>query len=252
MKKRIIPSLLIDSGGKVVISRSFDPWRTVGMLMQSLKMHEQRGADELLILDISATKECRQITPRILNLISENLSIPVTVGGGIHSLQIAKNYITLGADKICVNSCALYSFELISQISNTLGSQAVVVNINYVWMSGKPVIYNYLSGEYVHSDIINYLRKIIDLGVGEIILSSVVDDGSLNGFDFKIIDYLCNVGISVPIVISGGGGTPDHFVKILSHEAVSAACGGSIFVLTEHTPHTLRDHCRRNGISMRY
>jgi cyclase len=93
MKKRIIPVVLIDAGGKVMISKQFNPWRTVGMLMQSLRMPDQRGADELMILDVLATKENRTVSPRVLKIISNNVRIPVIVGGGIKTLATAKSYI---------------------------------------------------------------------------------------------------------------------------------------------------------------
>lgn len=250
MKKRIIPVVLIDSGGKVVISKQFNPWRTVGMLMQSLRMNEQREADELLILDILASKEGRAINHRILKIISDNVRIPITVGGGIHTLATAKNYINRGADKVCLNSAVIDDVEIVGKLSMSLGSQAVVVNINYQWVEGQPRIYDHRFKSTLQLEFSEFIMEVMRQGPGEIIFTSVDKDGSLNGFDHAIIEYLNKQNISVPVIISGGGGNPPDFIRMLN-ENVSAATGASIFFLTEHTPETLREACQLEGISMR-
>lgn len=250
MKKRIIPVVLIDAGGKAVISKKFDPWRTVGMLTQSLRMHDQRGADELMILDIFATKESRTVSPRVMKIISDNVRIPVTVGGGIRTLASAKSYINSGADKVSLNSIVIDDIQILSQISSSLGSQAVVVNVNYLWKGGLPRVYDYRHKLILKLDFFLYLKKIIDNGAGEIIITSVHEDGGLNGFDQRMIEYLNQLNLSVPIVVSGGGGNPDHYLHALSQN-LSAVTGGTVFALTEHTPKTLRNFCDLGGLLMR-
>jgi len=250
MKKRIIPLVLIDAGGKAVISKQFDPWRTVGMLTQSLRMHDQRGADELMILDIFATKESRIISPRLMKIISDNVRIPVTIGGGIRTLASAKSYINSGADKICLNSIVIDDIEILSQLSSTLGSQAVVVNINYIWKDGCPFVFDYRDKSILNVDFSMYINNVVEHGAGEIIITSVYEDGSLNGFDHKMIEYLDQLNLPVPIIISGGGANPDHYFHALSQN-ISAATGGTIFSLTEHTPKTLRIFCDLSGLLMR-
>ncbi|MDB9891211.1 HisA/HisF-related TIM barrel protein [Alphaproteobacteria bacterium] len=250
MKKRIIPVVLIDAGGKVVISKRFDPWRTVGMLMQSLRMHDQRGADELLILDINATKENRTLAARVLKIISDNVRIPVTIGGGIRSLAVAKTYINSGADKVCLNSIVIDDFGILKKFSSSLGSQAVVVNINYVWQDGCPRVYDYREKSILGVDFLKYVGNIIEYGAGEIVVTSVEEDGKLNGFDIRMIKYLDQLNLAVPIIISGGGGNSDHYLYALSQN-LSGVTGGTIFSLTENTPQTLRQICRLNGLPMR-
>lgn len=250
MKKRIIPVVLIDAGGKVVISKQFDPWRTVGMLMQSLRMHDQRGADELLILDIVATNEKRTISPRILKTISDNVRIPITVGGGIHNLSAAKKYINAGADKVCLTSAVIDNLEIVREASVSLGSQAVVVNINYLWYEGNPYVYDFRLKTTLGLDFSKYILDIVEYGVGEIVFTSVENDGNLDGFDHRMIEYLNKLDITVPVIISGGGGNPSDYFHALSSN-LSAATGGTIFALTEHTPKTLRDFCQLNDLSMR-
>lgn len=251
MKKRIIPVVLIDSGGKVVISRQFDPWRTVGMLMQSLKMHDQRGADELFILDILASKERRTISPRILRLVADNVRIPVTIGGGIKDVETAKNYINSGADKVCINSACINNKVLISEIASKLGEQAVVVNINYVWRDGHPVVFDYRTKLSLPFDLEEHIETLISAGVGELMLTSVDKDGSLDGFDQNMIKFLAGIDVDVPIIISGGGGEPLHFLDAYDHHVVSATASATIFVLTENTPQTLRYYCSRHGVKIR-
>jgi len=250
MRKRIIPVILIDAGGKVMISKQFDPWRTVGMLMQSLRLHDQRGADELIILDIHATKENRTVSQRILKIISNNVRIPVTVGGGIKTLDTAKGYINSGADKVCLNSIVIDDFGILSQFSSSLGSQAIVVNVNYLWKDGCPCVYDYRDKSILEHDFSKYLNNIIEHGAGEIIITSVEEDGKLNGFDVRMIEYLGQLNLAVPVIISGGGGNSDHYLYALSQN-LSGVTGGTIFSLTEHTPQTLRKFCNIHGLLMR-
>ena len=251
MKKRIIPTILIDSGGKVVISKKFDPWRTVGMLMQSLKMHDQRCADELLILDINATAEKREISSRIFKIISNNVRIPITIGGGIQNISTAKRYINSGADKICLNSLCINNIELIREMSSSLGAQAIVINVTYVWQDDVPYIYHHQKKMKTDIEVLDFINNIIRFEIGEMILTSVDNDGMLNGFDEKIIDYIKGTKINVPIVLSGGSGNANHYINIFMQHSVSALAGGSIFAITENTPKTLREICGSNGISGR-
>ena len=223
---------------------------TVGMLMQSLRMNDQRNADESLILDVLATEEKRTISTRVLKIISDNVRIPVTVGGGIHSLDTAKSYINLGADKICLNSVIINDIRRLSEFTSSLGSQAIVVNVDYRWVGARPHVFDYRKKSILNLNFAKYIAEIMERGAGEIIFSCVEKDGSLSGFDYKMIEYLEKLNVSIPIIISGGGGNPDHFLRALGSNP-SAAAGGTIFSLTEHTPQTLRKVCQLNGLPMR-
>ena len=251
MKKRIIPTILIDSGGRVITSKNFKPWRTVGVLMQALRMHDSRGADEIIIIDIYASVDERTIEERLLQKISENIKIPVTIGGGIKSLESAKKYVYLGADKIALNSACFDNFDLIEDIASSLGSQALVVNVNYIWSGNHPIVYDYRHAQCVSKNLFDYLYQLEAKGVGEIILTSVEKDGTLAGYDEKIIAYLKKTQYSVPIILSGGAGRPEDFKSALESESIAGAAAGSIFSFTEHTPSTLRAFCIESGIAMR-
>jgi len=250
MKKRVIPLVLIDSGGKVVISKQFNPWRTVGMLMQQIRLHDKRDADELIILDINASSHGKKIPERILKIISKNIKIPVTVGGGIKSVEDAKRYINLGADKVCICSLAIDNYIVITDMVKSLGSQAIVVNVNYVWFEAKPYLYDYRTSAMLNIELGEFVKKMADCGAGEIILTSVERDGMQIGFDQEILLYLDKFKVTVPILISGGSGNAAHYKKILTLNA-DAAIGATIFALTEHTPSSIRKECEVENIPMR-
>jgi cyclase len=251
MKKRIIPTLLIDGGGKVVTSHHFSPWRTVGLLMQSLRLHDQREADELLILDINARMENRIISNRILEKISENLKIPVTVGGGISGVEIAKHYIFSGADKVCLNSHCLDNPGIVEALASNLGAQAVVVKVDYVWHEGSPRIFDYRDKSLRNIDFMSYLQQLTQSGCGELILSAVANDGTFGGFDTQILSYLDGQSLTVPLILSGGAGCPSDFAVAFATRAVSGLSASSIFAFSEHTPKTIRAFCSQKGVPMR-
>jgi cyclase len=139
---------------------------------------------------------------------------------------------------------------VLRQFSSSLGSQAMVVNVNYVWQGERPYVYDYRNNSILKFDFPMHIKKIVEHGAGEIIITSVHKDGSLNGFDDRMVEYLDQLNLSVPIIISGGGGNPDHYLHVLSQN-LSAATGGSVFSLTEHTPQTLRQVCNIQGLPMR-
>jgi len=219
--------------------------------MQSLRLHDQREADELLILDINAGREKRLISTRILEKISENLKIPVTVGGGISSIETAKNYIFSGADKVCLNSHCMDNPIIVEALASTLGAQAVVVKVDYVWHEGRPRIFDYRDKSLRNTDFMSYLQQIMQAGCGELILSAVANDGTLGGFDTQILAYLDGHSLTVPLILSGGGGCPSDFALAFATEAVSGLSASSIFAFSEHTPKTIRAFCSQKGIPMR-
>lgn len=251
MKKRIIPIMLMGPGGQIVTSKKFNPWRTVGFIMQSLRMHDARGADELIILDVHASKKNHSIDLRLLNKISQNLKIPLTVGGGINSLDIARDYISSGADKIALCSACIDKLTLVERISISLGAQAVVASINVIFIDDVAFLYDYRTSSRLNVKVIDHVSTLVNAGVGEIMITSVDMDGSLSGFDLRILKLLDSIEPSVPIIIAGGGGDPEHFVTVLQHKYLMAAGGSSIFAFTENTPSTLRRFCLDKNIPMR-
>jgi cyclase len=219
--------------------------------MQMLRMHDSRSADELIILDINASAENRTVSHRVFRAIRENAKIPVTVGGGIFSVKQAQEYIQLGADKVCLTSVFHYNKPVIKEIADSLGSQAVVVNINYVWSGGNPLTYNYRSRTTENTHVFDAVMDAVALDAGEIMLTSVDKDGSMEGFDLDILGCLKNLNLNRPVIVAGGSGKQDDFLSILKEPFVMGAAAASIFSFTQHTPQTLRSFCRSSGISMR-
>lgn len=251
MKKRIIPIILIDKGGRVITSKCFKSWRTVGVLAQMLKMHDSREADELIVLDIFATKENRRIENRIFSLISENCRIPVTVGGGIDSVNAAQHYINQGADKICINHLSEKDQKTVKLISDSLGRQAVVISINYLKIKNNFFSINYLKNEKKTELLEIAIQRAITQGAGEILLTSVAKDGSLTGMDKSIIPFLNKIKAKVPIILAGGAKSPEDYIKFLGLKCIKAIGASSIFCFTEHTPKTIRHECSKNRICVR-
>lgn len=251
IRKRIIPVALIDQGGRTLTSQQFCPWRTVGTVAQSVQLNSLRGADELVVYDIAASRNNRLIAPEMINKIRKFCDAPLTIGGGICSKDSAKSYIQSGADKVSKSICGDHDLTLISKISSMLGSQSVVAQINYMRDETGITIVDYLGGRKFKWSLNRIIIELERSGVGEIILCCVSKDGSQSGFDEAILPQLNDVKIGVPVLLMGGAGNPGDFVNVLGNAPVQGALGSSVFAFSEHTPRSVRSICRGAGIKVR-
>ena len=252
MKKRIIPSLLLNQGTNVCLSKQFSPWRTIGALTQNLRLHVQRSADELLIINLNCAGFSESvISPRIFSIVRNEVDIPIAYAGGISSVNSAITCINSGFDKVFVTSLLFDRPTEIERISNIIGAQSLGVCIPYKTVGGHHYLWDYRQKCLTRILLSHALTTALSVGVGEIVLYNTECDGTLQGLDLSVIKVLQTLDANVPILLAGGAGSASDFSSALSTDEVHGVVAGSIFALTKDTPLTIRDHCLSHGIAMR-
>lgn len=249
LAKRIIPCLDIKDG-TTVKGINFVNIKDVGDPVELGTLYAQMGADELVFLDITATNEKRKTLSELVTRISKHINIPFTVGGGISSEEDVSVLLNCGADKISVNTAAVKRPELIRELANRFGSQCVVLAIDTKEVDGE--WYVYLNGGRVPTDIktIDWARQAVELGAGEILLTSMDHDGTKNGFGIDITRRVSEA-VNVPVIASGGAGTMEHFKEVFDTGKADAALAASIFHYKEIGIPELKDYLRSAGVAIR-
>ena len=249
LTKRIIPCLDIKDG-RTVKGTNFVNLRDAGDPVELAALYASEGADELVFLDITATNERRKTLASLVNRVAHKINIPFTVGGGIASVDDVKLLLDAGADKISVNTAAFKRPELINELAGSFGSQCVVLAID-AKKHDDGEWYVYLNGGRVATDkkCIDWALEGVNRGAGEILLTSMDHDGSKNGFAIDITGQISSL-VSVPVIASGGGGTPEHFFEVLHHHA-DAALAASIFHFKEISIPDLKNFLRKKQIPVR-
>ncbi len=236
LAKRIIPCLDVKDG-RVVKGINFLGLRDAGDPVEVARRYEQQGADELVFLDISASHEGRSILLDMVRRVAEQIFMPFTVGGGIRTLADATQLIQAGAEKVSLNSAAVKNPELISEISRKFGRCATVVNIDprRVNRDGREVWEVHINGGRIPTGLeaVAWAREVERLGAGEIVLTSMDADGTKNGYDLPMLRAV-SAAVSIPVVASGGAGTPEHLREAFEAGA-DAALAASIFHYDEYS-----------------
>ncbi|MEI8097283.1 MAG: imidazole glycerol phosphate synthase subunit HisF [Sediminibacterium sp.] len=250
LTKRIIPCLDIRDG-RTVKGVNFENIRDAGDPVELGAFYAAQGADELVFLDITATIEKRKTLSELVNRISHHINIPFTVGGGISSVDDVSVLLQNGADKISVNTSAYKNPQLIKDLAKEFGSQCIVLAID-TKLEADGNWYVYLNGGRVKTDAkcIDWAKQAVDLGAGEILLTSMNHDGTKQGFALDITATLVET-LPVPIIASGGGGTMDHFVDVFTTAKADAALAASIFHFKEIAIPDLKAYLNEKGIIVR-
>lgn len=250
LTKRIIPCLDIKDG-RTVKGTNFVDLRDAGDPVELGAFYAQQGADELVFLDITATVEKRKTLAELVNKISHHINIPFTVGGGISSVEDVSVLLQNGADKISVNTAAFKRPDLIRELEKDFGSQCVVLAIDTKKEEdGK--WYVYLNGGRTKTETrcIDWAKQAVDLGAGEILLTSMNHDGTKQGFALDITSILSGM-LPVPVIASGGGGTMQHFVDVFENGKADAALAASIFHFKEIAIPDLKQYLHGHNIKVR-
>ena len=249
LTKRIIPCLDIRDG-RTVKGVNFEQIRDAGDPVELGALYAREGADELVFLDITATNEKRKTLWELVNRIAHHINIPFTVGGGISSIDDVRVLLQNGADKISVNTAAFRRPELVSELAKEFGSQCVVLAIDTRFEEGE--WYVYLNGGRVRTDrfCLDWAKEGVDRGAGEILLTSMNNDGTKKGFALDITRELAEA-LPVPVIASGGGGVPDHFVEVLGPGKADAALAASIFHFKEIAIPELKGYLQERGVTVR-
>jgi imidazole glycerol-phosphate synthase subunit HisF len=225
--KRIIPCLDV-TAGRVVKGVNFVNLRDAGDPVELAGRYNQQGADELVFLDITASSDAREIMADVVRRTARRVFIPLTVGGGIRSVSDARSILLSGADKISVNTAAIRRPALIHELSEEFGAQAVVVAIDAKRTGERWTVFTRGGRDDEGMDAIDWARRVTELGAGEILLTSMDSDGAKSGFDCSLTRAVSE-NVTVPVIASGGGGSAEHFVRVLTDGNADAALAASIF-----------------------
>ena len=250
IKTRIIPTLLYKNFG-LVKGLGFDSWRRVGSLMQSLKVYSLREVDELMFMDISATLENRRPDFELIDNFADECFMPLTVGGGVRTVEDVKTLLKCGADKVAINSAAVTNPELIMDASSNFGSQCVVVSIDVkINNAGKYEVFINSGTSPTGKDPVAFAVEMEKLGAGEILLTSIDRDGSMHGYDIELIAKVSQE-VSIPVIASGGAGNFENMCDALVNGKASALAAASIFHFTQITPMDIKLYLVGRGIHVR-
>lgn len=250
LTKRIIPCLDIRDG-RTVKGTNFVDLRDAGDPVELGALYAREGADELVFLDITATVEKRKTLSELVRQIARQVNIPFTVGGGVKTVEDASVLLDNGADKVSINTAAVDSPELIENLAREFGSQFVVLAID-TRQEEDGEWYVYLHGGRTRTEwrCKDWAKRAVELGAGEILLTSMNHDGTKSGFALEITQALSSQ-LPVPVIASGGGGTMDHFVDVFQKAGADAALAASIFHFKEIAIPELKHYLKRRGIPIR-
>jgi imidazole glycerol-phosphate synthase subunit HisF len=249
LTKRIIPCLDIKDG-RTVKGVNFENIRDAGDPVELAINYAKQGADELVFLDITATNEKRKTLSELVTRIAKHINIPFTVGGGISSVEDVSVLLNAGADKISVNTSAYKNPQLINDLANQFGSQCVVLAIDTKFENGD--WYVYLNGGRVKTETktIDWVKQGVALGAGEILLTSMNNDGTKDGFATDITKAISEA-VNVPVIASGGAGTMEHFSDIFINGKADAALAASVFHYKEIGIPELKKYLKTKNIEIR-
>lgn len=249
--KRIIPCLDVKEG-KVVKGINFVGLKDVGDPVELAKSYYEQGADEIVFLDISATNEGRDTMVEVVKKVAETIFIPFTVGGGVRTLDDITKMLRAGADKISLNSAAVHNPEVIREGANMFGSQCIVVAIDAKARDDKSGWNVYINGGRIDTgmDLLEWTRKVTDLGAGEILLTSMDADGTKQGFDIEMLRAVSSI-VKVPVIASGGCGNIEHIDEVFQKDVADAALAASIFHYGEHTVKEVKEYLKKCNVPVR-
>jgi cyclase len=236
--------------GRTVKGVNFVDIRDAGDPIELAKVYVLQGADELVFLDITATVEGRKTFAELVAHIAEEINIPFTVGGGISSVSDVEKLLAAGADKVSINSSAVKRPELISELANEFGNQCVVVAIDAGKVHGNWRVFTHGGRTATEIDVFDWAKQAEQLGAGELLVTSMENDGTKGGFAIELLKEL-NTITSVPIIASGGAGNAQHFVDVFEKTGVDAALAASIFHFGEVPVPQLKNELRTKGIPVR-
>lgn len=248
--KRIIPCLDVKDG-KVVKGVNFSDLKDVSSPVELADFYSKNGADELVFYDITASAEGRKLFTEILTETAKRVFIPLTVGGGINSVADFDRVLKCGADKVSVNSGAIKNPAVISEAAKIYGDQCVVLSVDIKRVGGKFTVFAKGGRENTGMDAIEWIKRCVDSGAGEIVVNSIDTDGVKRGFDLEMLKAVCDV-VSVPVIASGGAGKTEDFIALFKTlPKVDAGLAASVFHFGEIDIRKLKREMADSGIPVR-
>ena len=247
--KRIIPCLDVKNG-RVVKGTNFEGLRDMADPVEMARFYNAAGADELVFYDITASVEGRTLFTDILTRVASEIFIPLTVGGGINTLEDFDRVLKCGADKVSVNSGAIRNPAIIGEAAKKYGDQCVVLSCDIKRVDGKFMLFAKGGRENTGIDALDWIERGVKNGAGELVINSIDTDGVKNGFDLELLDAVA-ARVSVPIIASGGAGKKEDFVELFKHKGMDAGLAASIFHTKQVEIADLKRYLRENGVEMR-
>ncbi len=255
LAKRIIPCLDVDNG-RVVKGVKFVDIKDAGNPVEVAKRYNEEGADEITFLDISASNENRNTTVHMVEQIADEIFIPLTVGGGIRNIEDIRRMLNAGADKVGINTAAIFEPEFVREAAERFGSQCIVVAIDAKQVSKdgeseRWEIFTHGGRKPTGIDAVTWAEKMVSYGAGEILLTSMDRDGTKNGFDLTLTRTISE-SVSVPVIASGGVGNLDHLVDGVKEGKADAVLAASIFHFAEYSIPQAKAYMAERGIEVRF
>jgi cyclase len=254
LAKRIIPCLDVDAG-RVVKGVQFVDIRDAGDPVEVARRYNEEGADEITFLDITASSDERETIVHVVEQVASEVFIPLTVGGGIRTVEDVRRMLNAGADKVGINTAAVFNPEFVKEASSRFGSQCIVVAIDAKQVSGegeplKWEIFTHGGRKPTGLDAIEWARKMADYGAGEILLTSMDRDGTKSGFDLNLTRAICEA-VSIPVIASGGVGNLQHLVDGVVEGEADAVLAASIFHFAEYSIGEAKQYMAERGVEVR-
>lgn len=264
LTKRVIPCLDVDKG-RVVKGMHFKSVQDAGDPVLLAEKYSNEGADELVFLDITASEERRETIKSLVQKVAQVIDIPFTVGGGVKTLQDARDILLSGADKVAINTGAVKNPEIITKLMEIFGKQCIVIAMdvkrNYNIKEGKHIfssdskqfwfeVYIYGGKTPTGLDAIDWAKEVEKRGAGEVLLTSIDMDGTKEGYDVQLTQEIVNA-VNIPVIASGGCGKPKHMLDIFLQTNVDAALAASIFHYKTHSVDRVKEYLKENGVPVR-
>jgi cyclase len=234
LKVRVIPTLLWKQFG-LVKGVGFDSWRRVGPVLPVVKVYNQREVDELVLVDIVAHLCGDDPDFESIDEFGQDCFVPLTVGGGIARIDQVQRLLRAGADKVAINTAAYTCPELVTEIANRHGAQCVVASIDVRAQDDGWTCFSHAGKQATGREVVAWARELEDRGAGEILITSIERDGTMQGYDLSLIEAVVR-SVKIPVIASGGAGNYQHMVEAVTHAGASAVAAASIFHFTEQTP----------------
>lgn len=249
LKVRVIPTLLWKQLG-LVKGVGFDSWRRVGPVLPAIKVYNQREVDELFLVDIVANRSCTEPDYESIKDFSQECFVPFSVGGGITHIDQVQKLLRSGADKVVINTAAYEHPELITEIARKHGVQCVISSVDVRWNGTGWTCYSHSGTKSTAREVCPWVRELEDRGAGEILITSIDNDGKMLGYDLKLISAVAN-SVSIPVIASGGAGSYQHMVQAVTEAGASAVAAASMFHFTEQTPAGAKEALQQAGVPIR-
>jgi cyclase len=249
LKKRIIPVLLLRDG-RMVKGKQFANYRDTGDPRSAVRIYSAQDADELIFLDIQASLRSRAALVDVMAEAAKECFMPLAAGGGVTALDDVRMLLKAGADKVVINTAAVVDPPLVARAAERFGTQCIVAGVDYRYENGAPRVWIRSGTEATDLDPVDHSQRLVDLGVGELLINSIDRDGMMQGYDLELADTIAKQ-VPVPVIVCGGAGNFMHLADALSKTAVAAAACASLFHFGDNNPIRARSYLRNIDVPMR-